>query len=84
VLSHAHLHSLTIRPARDEDSRALTDLAQLDSARPLDGAILIAEAEDRPLAAIDVLTGRLIADPFHHSAYEADILRARARQLRAA
>jgi hypothetical protein len=84
VLSHAQLHTLTIRPARDDDSRALTELAALDSASPLDGAILLAEAENRPLAAIDVVTGRLIADPFHHTAHEADLLRARAHQLRAA
>jgi hypothetical protein len=87
VLSHAQLatldHSLTIRGARPEDADRLRELAELDSARPLDGEVLVAEAGYRPLAAIDVHSGRIVADPFRRTAREADLLRARAEQLRA-
>ena len=83
MLSHAQHHDLTIRSAADADNDALAELARLDSARPLDGDVLVAEAGHRPLAAIDVISGRLVADPFHPTAHEADLLRARAEQLRA-
>lgn len=86
MLSNAQLstltHSVTIREARPEDARRLAELAQLDSAQPLEGDVLVAEAEQRPLAALDVLSGRLVADPFRPTAREADLLRARADQLR--
>ena len=82
MLSNATLQSLTIRPADEHDSRSLAALAQLDSARPLEGDVLVAERENAPLAAIDVLSGRLVADPFRRTANDADLLRARAAQLR--
>jgi hypothetical protein len=82
VLSNATLSTLTIRPAAESDSRSLAALAQLDSARPLDGDVLVAEREHSPLAAIDVISGRLVADPFRRTALDADLLRARAAQLR--
>jgi hypothetical protein len=83
VLSHAQLSSLTIRTAQPDDKRALNELAQLDSAAPLAGDVLVAEAGERPLAAIDLVSGRLVADPFRPTASEAALLRARAEQLRA-
>lgn len=82
MLSNATLSTLTIRPADESDSRSLAALAQLDSARPLDGDVLVAEREHLPLAAIDVISGRLVADPFRRTAHDADLLRTRAAQLR--
>jgi hypothetical protein len=82
VLSHAQLSSLTIRPAHEADTRSLSALAQLDSAQPLVGDVLVAERENSPLAAIDVISGRLVADPFRRTAADVDLLRARAAQLR--
>ncbi len=75
MLSHAHLHSLTIRPASDRDARSLRVLAELDSAEPLDGDVLLAETGSGPLAAIELASGRVVADPFHHTAHEANLLR---------
>ena len=83
MLSHAQLSTLTIRPAHQGDEHSLTNLARLDSAQPLAGDILVAEAGSRPLAAIDVISGRLVADPFHPTAAEAALLRTRAQQFRA-
>lgn len=75
MLSHAQLHSITIRPASDRDARTLRDLAQLDSARPLAGEVLLAESDAQPIAAIEVDSGRVVADPFRRTAHEANLLR---------
>ncbi|HEX2084524.1 MAG TPA: hypothetical protein VHF89_02500 [Solirubrobacteraceae bacterium] len=82
MLSHAHLATLTIRPAEHDDVRPLAELAGLDSARPLAGDVLLAEGEGGPLAAIEVDSGRVVADPFRPTHHEAELLRARAAQLR--
>jgi hypothetical protein len=81
MLSNAHL--LTIRRAGESDSSALSDLAGLDSARPLRGDVLVAEAENGAVAALEVDSGRAVADPFRHSEPAVDMLRMRADQLRA-
>ena len=73
---------LTIRPARPEDERRLRDLAALDSARPLAGDALLAERDGRPIAAVELQTGRGVADPFVPSASVIDLLRVRRAQLR--
>ena len=86
MLSNAQLSlvsPLTIRPARNEDSRRLHDLASLDSARPLDGEVLLAETASGPVAAIELATGRSVADPFRRSAGTVGLLRARRGQLAA-
>ena len=72
---------VTIRICGPADKQALCRLAELDSARPLEGTILAAESEDEPLAAICVETGRVVADPFSHTAGLVDLLRGRAAQL---
>ena len=64
-----------------EDAR-LRDLAQLDSARPLDGEALVAEVDGAPVAALELQTGRTVADPFRPTAVVVDLLRMRAAQLR--
>ena len=85
MLSHAQLalatQPVTLRPARSEDARTLSDLAQLDSARPLTGAVLVAETETGPLAALELATGRAIADPFRHTAESVGLLRTFARAV---
>ena len=80
MFSHAHL--LTIRRAGTDDTTVLSDLAGLDSARPLRGDVLVAESENGPVAALEVETGRTIADPFRHSDPAVCMLRLRADQLR--
>lgn len=76
---------MTIRRARPDDSALLSALAALDSARPLRGDdLLLAEVNGAPIAALDVFTGRSVADPMAPSAQAVDLLRLRAEQLRAA
>ena len=56
-------------------------LAALDSARPLDGDVLVAEVDDEPVAAIDLHNGRAVANPW---APTAEAVRAAAAAPRAA
>jgi hypothetical protein len=83
MLSHAQLslatQPVTLRPAGSEDARTLSELAQLDSARPLSGSVLLAETETGPLAALELATGRAIADPFRRSSESVGLLRTFAR-----
>ena len=53
-----------IRLAGDFDEPELARLAEIDSAAPLEHPILLGEIGGRPAAAIDLDTGRAIADPF--------------------
>jgi hypothetical protein len=71
-------NSHVIRLAGDADEAALDRLAQVDSARPLEHPILVAEIEGRVAAAIDLDTRRTIADPFLRTALLRAQLRARA------
>lgn len=72
-----------IRLAADDDLPLLHDLAELDSAGPLAGAVLLALVEGAPWAAIALQDGRTIADPFRPSAGVAELLRVRRAQLQA-
>ena len=76
--------AVVIRPARDADLLALHDLAELDSAAPLTGPVLVAIVGGRPWAALAVDDGRVIADPFRQSGAAVELLRLRLAQLRAA
>jgi hypothetical protein len=75
--------SLLLRPATSDDSDLVRRLAALDSARPLHGDVLLAFVGDRAVAAVSLLDGRLVADPFSDSADAADLLREHADGLRA-
>ena len=57
-------NSHVIRLAGDADEPALERLAQLDSARPLEHPVLVAEIRGQVAAAIDLDARRTIADPF--------------------
>ena len=57
-------NSHVIRLAGDADESALERLAQLDSARPLEHPVLIAEIRGEVAAAIDLDERRTIANPF--------------------
>jgi hypothetical protein len=80
MFSNAHL--LTIRRATSADHEVLSDLAGLDSARPLHGEVLVAEAEDGPIAALELETDRSVGDPFQRSDQAVGLLRMRADQIR--
>src|SRR3712207_4794052 len=71
-------NSHRIRLAGDADEAALDRLAQLDSARPLQHPILVAEIDGAAAAAIDLDEHRTIGDPFKRTARLRAQLRARA------
>jgi hypothetical protein len=76
-------NAITIRTATDADDEALRRLAILDTRRPLAGRILVAEEDGAVTAALSLDERRTIADPFEPSAAAVELLRARARALRA-
>ena len=63
------------------DASDLATLAQLDSTEPLELPALVAFSEDKPLAALSLHDGRMIADPFHPTLGLIELLRIRARQI---
>ena len=75
---------LTIRHAEPGDTPAIRRLAALDSQPDLTGPTLIAEIGDEAWAAVELQSGRTVADPFRPSAQIAAIASARATVLRIA
>lgn len=67
--------SWTLRPAGAADSTAIQRLATLDSQPALSGPVLIAEVGEEPWAAVEMRSGRTVADPFRPSAAVAAIAR---------
>src|SRR3954462_9348243 len=67
--------AVVIRPAYPDDDATLERLARLDSRRPLDGPILVAERDGRVLAALSPNDGTTIADPFASTADLVALLR---------
>ena len=57
-------NAYVIRLAGDHDDDDLERIAELDSAEPLEHPILIGEIDGRPQAALDLDSGRAIANPF--------------------
>ena len=70
--------SLVLRPATSADTADLERLAALDSARPLDGDVLLAYAGGELRAALSVDSRRSVADPFWPTADLVELLRAAA------
>jgi hypothetical protein len=59
---------VTFRISGPADDHALARLAALDSAKPPDGPVVLAEADSRVVAALPLRSGRAIADPFEPTA----------------
>jgi hypothetical protein len=78
-----YANAYAVRRATEADAVALEQLAGLDSQRPLSGPVLVAEIGGSPAAAISLTDGRVIADPFQHTALARRRLRMRADALRA-
>ena len=74
---------VTIRFANGYDAGALSRLAQLDSAEQLALPALLAEVDGAAIAALSLVDGGVIADPFRPTGELVDLLRVRAQQLRA-
>jgi hypothetical protein len=77
ALAHPH----RIRPATDEDRDVIERIASLDSSRPIEGAALIGEIDGVPAAVVSVSTGRVVANPFRHTAGLVADMRIRARSI---
>ena len=58
---------VTIRFSRPDDAANIARLAQLDSARPPQGQLLVAEVAGELRAALPLDGGAAVADPFHHT-----------------
>jgi hypothetical protein len=85
--------TIAIRPAGPADGPALAALAEMDSAPGAaarlprlaadssEGAVLVADVDGHPVAALDVARDAAVADPFERTARIVELLRLRARQL---
>ena len=73
--------SLTIRLASTDDVVAVGILAQLDSARVPAAPLLVAETDGEVTAALSLLDGAAVADPFRPTAHLVDLLRAHAARV---
>jgi hypothetical protein len=72
---------VVIRLGLAADEQPLRRLAQLDSARPLNGQTLLAEQSGAIIAAMSLSDAATIADPFTPTADAVALLRLRAQQL---
>jgi hypothetical protein len=76
--------TLVLRAARADEGAAVRRLAQLDDAPAPRGEILLAVLDGEPVAALSLLDGRVVANPFVRTADVVALLRLRAAQLSAA
>ena len=75
------LNELVLRADRPTDEQALRRLAALDSVRPIKGRALLAEVDGRAIAAIGIDDGKVVADPFEHTAEVVELLKVRAERM---
>jgi hypothetical protein len=72
------IHNLRVRPATDDDRERVARIAYLDSSRPFDGPALIGEIDGIAVAVLSLTTGKVVANPFRHTADLVEVMRARA------
>jgi len=72
---------LVLRRSTAEDEQALARLARLDSAPSPTGDMLVAEVDERIVAAVPFGGGRPIADPFRPTADIVELLQVRAEYV---
>jgi hypothetical protein len=65
--SNGNSGSVTIRAASTLDGAALRRVAQRDGRRVPEGELLVAEVDGELQAAIELATGKVIADPFRRT-----------------
>jgi hypothetical protein len=71
--------ALQLRPAGAADHSALARLAALDDAEPITGDVVMAFADGHAVAAMSTRDGRVVADPFRHTAEAVELMRRYAR-----
>jgi hypothetical protein len=74
--------TIIIRRAGAADAQVLARLAALDSAAVPGADSLVAELDGRPVAAIDLAQGRVVADPFTRTLDVVELLTLRATRMR--
>jgi hypothetical protein len=72
---------LTLRLATSADRSALARLAELEQTSSPADPVLLGEVMQRPVAAMSLKDGRVIADPFIPTAELVELMRLRARQI---
>jgi hypothetical protein len=72
---------VVIRLATADDRRALERLAQLDSTRAPAGETVIGKLQGKLVAAVSMIDGKTISDPFVAGSEIAELVRLRAQQL---
>lgn len=77
----SHDETIIIRASEATDAGELVRLAALDSAQPIHGRALVAEVNGSLRAALPLVGGRAIADPFAESAHVVSLLHAHARAV---
>ena len=76
------MNPITIRFSTDADRRRILELAELDGRAAPQGDTLLAEADDRLVAAVGVADGTSVAHPFVLTGEVLDVLKLRAEQER--
>ena len=71
---------ITITHSTEADAPSVWRLAALDDRRPPHGPALLAYVGGELRAAVGLLDGRAVADPFHHTAELLEMLRLTARE----
>ncbi len=71
---------ITITHSTEADEPTVRRLAALDDRRPPHGPALLAYVDGELRAAVGLLDGQAVADPFHRSLDIVELLRLQARQ----
>ena len=74
--------TVALRLAATDDALAVRRLAALDDAPPLARPVLLGLLDGQPVAAVSLVDGRTVANPFLPTADIVALLSLRARQLR--
>ena len=74
-------NTLALRVAQTDEAPVVRRLAALDDARPLAGDVLLALVDGEAVAAVSLDDGRVVANPFLHTADTVRLLSLRATQL---
>jgi hypothetical protein len=81
TITSIHPDQITVRAAYPDDEGALRALAALDSAAPVAGPAIVAEAGGEIRAALSLTDGAVVADPFSPTESLLVLLQVHAAQL---
>jgi hypothetical protein len=73
--------AVVLRLAGSDDTHLVERLAALDAASPLGGRVLLALIDDEAVAALSLVDGRVVANPFVATSEAVALLRLRAEHL---